>query len=361
LGVTFALEMTCMRATIENQKYMMSTSDQKRSKMTGKWAIVCGALVATCGVAVADVVGDCHLKFQPEVSLPACTEIIGSPKFGPDEKAFAYGYRGEARTAAGDLQPAIADFTESIRLKKDNMSAFAGRGGANFNAGNSADSIADYSEAIRLSPRSEELYVERGHVYVESGKEDVAIRDFTEAIRLNPATWRAFNERGAAYFKKGDLVRAREDYTAGIALFPLAQIYLNRGRVYEAQGKTADATEDFRHALLNDPSLVQARDALTRLGAVGATTETDQRVRQGLALAEKSCGSCHALGATGVSPDNNAPAFRDIYRRHPLYSLRAPITVAIHATHDEMPRFVAVSDEEIGTIVAYINSLSTTR
>lgn len=322
-------------------------------------AIACVVLAATCRVAVADVAEECRQGDRPEVRHRACTEIITSPTFGPDEKALAYRYRGEAHTDAGDVRSAIADFTESIRLKKDNMSAFADRGRANFSDGNLAGSIADYSEAIRLLPASADLYVQRGHVYIVSEKVDAAISDLTEAIRLNPSSAQALSTRGAAYVKKGDYVRAQQDYTAAIALFPFPAIYQDRGFVYETQGMTKDAIADFRYALLHDPSLAGARAALKRLGApADATTiEADQRVRQGKALAEKSCGNCHAVGANGISPDKNAIEFRNYYRGQQLFELRQPIARAIRGTHEAMK--VALSDKEIDTIIAYINSLST--
>jgi tetratricopeptide (TPR) repeat protein len=328
--------------------------------MRGKLAIGCFVLAVTGRVAVADVVSECRWHPRPEVRMRACTEIITSQSFGPDEKALAYGYRGNAHTNAGAVRPALADFAESIRLKMDNVSAFAGRGRAKLKMGNLPGAIADYSEAIRLSPVSAELYIERGHVYIVRGKADAALRDFTEALRLDPWSWLAFNERGLAFFMKGDLVRAQEDYTAAIAIVQLPTIYANRGYVYEAQGRTKDAIKDLRQALLGDPSLVEARDALKRLGAEQAIPiETDQRVRQGKASAEINCVSCHAVGDTGVSPNKDAPEFRNIYRRHPLYALRQPITRAIRATHDQMPQFMP-SDKEIDAIVAYISSFSTT-
>jgi len=168
----------------------------------------------------------------------------------------------------------------------------------------------------------------------------------------------ALNERGAAYFKKGDLVQAQKDYSAGLALLPFAELYLNRGYVYDAQAKRTEAIDDFRQALLRDPSLAEAAKALKRLGVSDAMLEADRRVLQGKALAEKSCGNCHAVDAKGNSPDKNAPAFLNLSRRHPLLALRRPITQAIHAAHDQMPNFKP-SNDEIDVIVAYINSLST--
>jgi len=228
-------------------------------------------------------------------------------------------------------------------------------------AGNRIGSIEDYSEAIRISPASAELYLERGHVYIVSRKADDAIRDFSEAIRLDARSAYGFNGRGVAYFKKGDLLRAQQDLTHAIALIPLPGFYANRGDVLEAQGRTSDAIEDFRKALLGDPSLVYARQALERLGAIDAIAiETDARIRQGEVLAEKNCSGCHAVGVRGFSPNKNAPEFRNLNRRHPNSWLRAPITKGVLATHEQMPQF-NLPAEDVDTIIAYINSLSSKR
>lgn len=242
------------------------------------------------------------------------------------------------------------------------MSAFAGRGRAKFADKNLTGSIADYSEAIRLSPLTADLYVQRGHVYIVSNQLDAAISDLTEAIRLNPSSAQAFSNRGVAYVKKRDFDRAIDDYTAAIALFPFPELYANRGFIYEVQGRSHEAIDDFQYALLHDPSLIGARDALKRLGASedAVTSKANERVRQGAALAEKSCSGCHAIGTTGVSPNKNATEFRNYYQKQPLFELRQPITRSIRAQHDLM-QTRNLSDLEIDMIVAYINSLSTAK
>jgi tetratricopeptide (TPR) repeat protein len=256
---------------------------------------------------------------------------------------------------------AIGDFDESIRLQKNNAVAFGGRGRAKLVIGDLKGSIADYSEAIRLSPDTAQLFIEWGHVYLESGDIVSAIRDETEALKLEPRNAIALNERGVAYFKKGDLAAAEQDLTEALKTLPAAEIFANRGNVENAQGNSADAIRDFRQALLDDPSLVQARDALRRLGALEpVATDTDRRVRQGRQLAEKNCSRCHSVSARGASPNKEAPAFRNLSQRHPLYWLRQPSTRGIQATHERMPKF-NVSAAQIDTIVAYINSLSTSR
>lgn len=325
-------------------------------------SFVAGCLLAlTCRVAFADVIAECNQAPRSEAGVLACTEIIEGPSFGPNEKALAYESRGKARIGAGAIRSALADFSEAVRLRPDNGSAFAGRGWTKFLAGDWNGAISDYSEAIRLSPGSADFYIERGHVYIVAKEVDAAIADLTEAIRLNPQSFQAFNERGLAHFRKGDLVRAQEDITAAIARFPAADFYANRGYVYEAQGRKEDAIDNFVLALLGDPSLVHVRDALERLGALPAIAiKTEKHIREGEALAAKNCGGCHGVAASGFSPNKDAIEFRNIYRRHALFELRQPITRAVMATHEQMPQF-QLSADEINAIVAYINSLSTPR
>lgn len=199
-------------------------------------------------------------------------------------------------------------------------------------------------------------------VYLAQGNPDASIRDLTEAIRLEPRSAAAFNNRGLALRKKGDLDGAMQDYSAAIAINPIyALAYENRGYLQEARGQRDAATGDLRQALLLDPSLVGARDALRRLGSwQSIASESDRRIREGHALAERNCSGCHAIGAEGRSTNGNAPKFRGLSRLSKLLALREPITRGIAAPHDRMPQF-AVSDEQVDMIVAYINSLSTQR
>lgn len=312
--------------------------------------------------AAADLIDECRGYSWPDVQLSACTEIIMSPSFGVDAKALAYRYRGDARNNAGAFQQAIADFNESIRLRPDNGPSFAGRARARFSVRNFAGALDDYSEAIQLSPATANLYIERGHVYLSQGNLDASIRDLNEAIRLDPRSESAFNNRGLALRKKGDLDGAIQDYSTAIAINPVyALAYANRGYLQSARGQRNAAISDLREALLLDPSMVDVRDALRREGSwPSIASESDRRIREGQALAERNCSGCHAIGAEGRSANSKAPEFRNLNRRHTLLALREPITRGIAAPHDQMPQYV-LSDEEIDMIVAYINKVSSTR
>jgi tetratricopeptide (TPR) repeat protein len=307
----------------------------------------------------ATIFDECRHGHRPDARVRACGEIIGGWNFGAEEKALAYNSRGEARVEAGAFGQAIADFTASIQLTRDNVPAFAGRGYARFASGDLTGAIADYSEAIRFAPDSAELYFERGHIHLASGNVGASIRDLTTAIRLNPENAAAYNNRGLAFRKQGDAAHALQDYGAAIALNPVyALAYANRGYLYEGQGRKNEAIGDLQHALALDPSQPEVMAALKRLGvASGATAESAWRIREGKALVQANCSACHAVDAQGASPNIRAPEFRNLQRRHRLLALREPISRAIAAPHDEMPQFF-LSEMDVDLVVAYINSLA---
>ncbi len=320
-------------------------------------------IVASCfQSAAADWISECRGEGWSAARLAACTQIILSPSFGPDVKALAYRFRGDARSEAGAFRQAIADFNEAIRLVTNDPLAFAGRGWGRFSIGDLTGAIHDYDQAIQLSPDSANFYIERGHLYLVNGNVEASVRDLTEAIRLDPQSASAYNNRGLAFRKKGDFDAALRDYDQAIAINPVyALAYANRGYLLEARGKRTAAIDDLRQALLLDPSLVSARDALRRLGneqAVGS--ESERRIREGQELVERNCSGCHAVGAKGRSPNGRAPEFRNLRLFYPLVALRKPITRGIAAPHDQMPQYT-ISDEQIDEIVAYINSFSTRR
>ncbi|MBS0250732.1 MAG: cytochrome c [Proteobacteria bacterium] len=82
----------------------------------------------------------------------------------------------------------------------------------------------------------------------------------------------------------------------------------------------------------------------------------EQDVSKGLAILQKNCARCHALGLTEKSPHAQAPPFRDIVNRYPVEDLEESLAEGIMSGHPDMPEFTFEPDE-IGSIIAYLNSL----
>jgi tetratricopeptide (TPR) repeat protein len=321
---------------------------------------LCAAAVLAigAGAAQADRLKDCRESHINAVQIIACSDVITHKTMPLDARVDAYRIRAGAYVERAAHNEAIADYSEALRLKPDDGASYFGRGQARLALNQTDGAISDFTQAIRLSGDSPGLYVARGYAQLVKGNANESIADFTVAIRLDPKNASALNNRGLAYRKKGDLGNAIKDYTAAIGLNPIyALAYNNRGYVFEARGERQAAAADFRRALSLDPTLVGAKEGLTRLGEpVTVSAESDKLIAEGRGLAEKNCAWCHAIGKKGASPNPRAPAWRDLYKRHPILALREPLTLGIGRPHAEMPKF-ELTDNEIDTIVAYINSL----
>ena len=321
-----------------------------------------GAVAAGLGLGAsavqADRLSDCTESRIGAVRIIACSEVIDAKSTSPETLIKAHRARAEAYAERAANKGAIADYTEALRLKPDDGESYYGRGQARLGLNQTDGAISDLTQALRYSGDQPGLYIARGYAQLVKGNPNESIADFSVAIRLDPKNASALNNRGLAYRKKGDLDLAIKDYSAAIALNPIyALAYNNRGYVFEAKGNRQAAAADFRRALSLDPSLVGAKKGLKRLGEPQTVSaESDKLIAQGRALAEKNCAWCHAIGRKGDSPNARAPAWRDFHKRHPILALRDPLTRGIGRPHDEMPRF-ALTDNEIDTIVAYINSL----
>ncbi len=337
----------------------MRTETSRHPRNTLLLAVALSALMAQ---AAADPLQDCIQDKRARLRLQTCPAVIDSPAYNALEKSSAYANLGELRLQAGALKEATSDFANAIRLNGSNDRAFAGRAQARFLSRNIRGAIQDFDKAIALAPGESAYLIGRGHALLVSGEPDASIRDLDEAIRLDPRSAAAFNNRGLAYRKKNDFANALADYNEAIALNPAyALAHANRGYLFERQGRRREAVDDFTQALRLDPSQVQTRRALRRLGSIdGAERESDTRVKLGQTLVNVNCAPCHAAGARGVSPNPDAPPFRELHKRHQMMSLRAPITRAIATPHETMPAF-RPSSEELDAIVAYINSLPSTR
>ena len=191
-------------------------------------------------------------------SSPQVAQDSGSPSQIPP---VALNSRGTARLAKGDLDGAIQDYSEAIRLKPDYADSFNGRGVARHDKGDLDGAIQDYSEAIRLKPDYSIAFDNRGTARHVKGDLDGAIQDHSEAIRLEPDYARAFHNRGTARHDRGDLDGAIQDYSEAIRLKPdYADSFNGRGVARHDKGDLDGAIQDFTEAIRLLPDYAIAFD-----------------------------------------------------------------------------------------------------
>ncbi len=155
---------------------------------------------------------------HPDIRIIACTRNIESGRFIGHNLAVAFTNRGDAYKRKGQFGPAIADYSEAIRLKSDDAAFMVSRGNAYFYDGQFDRAIDDYNAAIRLDPRLSQAYGNRGNVHRKKGRFAQAIKDYDKALQLMPESAHVFADRGLAHEKKGEMSLALQDYKKAFEL-----------------------------------------------------------------------------------------------------------------------------------------------
>jgi tetratricopeptide (TPR) repeat protein len=218
-------------------------------------------------------------------SIAACTALIQSGREHGRSLAISYYNRGIGWMRKGDVDRAITDLTQAIRVDPGYAKAYNARGAA-FGKKHEPDrAFADFDRAIELDPSLAPAYSNRGSAFADKGELDRAIADANAAIRINPNYARAYAVRGRAYAQKGEPDRALPDLDQAIGLDArFAPAYNARGLVYRNRGDKGRALSDFDEAIRLDPSLGAAYNnrALLRRDQrdfVGALVDLDQAIR----------------------------------------------------------------------------------
>jgi tetratricopeptide (TPR) repeat protein len=122
-------------------------------------------------------------------------------------------YRANVARSAGELDAAVAGYTRALALDVPlRAQALNNRGVARAARGELDAALADISEAIRLRPEAA-WYLNRGSVRVRSDPA-AAIADWTEALRRDPDLLEARYARAAAREATGQIAGAIADYRA---------------------------------------------------------------------------------------------------------------------------------------------------
>jgi tetratricopeptide (TPR) repeat protein len=190
----------------------------------------------------------------PDERIAACTQIIDSRRASAEERAEAFRFRAVALRQKNELDRALADHDQSIKLNPKAAVAFAARA-LTWQKKNELDrAIADLDQAHKLAPKNAVILTERGVVYRMKGDVDRAIADHSAAIRIDPKFANAFNARGFAYRQKADHDRAMADYDRAIKLVPNHLLALgNRASLWRAKGEFDRAIVDLDTAIRAHP------------------------------------------------------------------------------------------------------------
>jgi tetratricopeptide (TPR) repeat protein len=152
--------------------------------LVGIFAIAGSVLVSP---AVADDVDTCNTRAGGDAAIAACTRIMQNANVRtPASRAMVYTMRGRVYQTKGELDRAIADYDEAIRLDPISAKAYSSRGTAYQTKGDRDRAITDYSEAIRLNPNDSVSYHNRGLAKRAKGDSAGGEADIAKAKQLDP-------------------------------------------------------------------------------------------------------------------------------------------------------------------------------
>ena len=117
------------------------------------------------------------------------------------------------------------------------------------------DSVTLWQKSIETMPESSTLHANLGGVYAQQGNLDEAEKWYLKSIQINPNNINSHNILANIYFQQGKYDLLNQQLETILKIRPNdAQLYIKLAESYKAQGKIQEAVENYRKAMLRDPS-----------------------------------------------------------------------------------------------------------
>jgi tetratricopeptide (TPR) repeat protein len=236
-----------------------------------------GAIVATPATAqkptpasqCEDTAGK---RFAVDVRIGGCSSAIKAAKRPGKSTAWAYNNRGFAWLEKEDLDRAMADFTEAIRLDPAYARAYHGRAIAWRRKGEFSRAMADLDYALSLDTSDAAAFYFRAQMRWHESRYPEARDDLGRAIALDRQNTEYRLSKARLEVLIGQFAEAAKDCAAVLQYDSRnLQAWECKGEAEVKAGHASAALESFREALELDPRSVRAGvglgDAHLRLGS----------------------------------------------------------------------------------------------
>jgi tetratricopeptide (TPR) repeat protein len=159
----------------------------------------------------------------------------------------------------GDLDVALSDYAEALRLEPENVEALVGRAKVNRQRGVLEAAADDLSRALELDGTNLEARRLRGITLEARGLYEDALADYEIMVRESPSA-DAFRNLGDVHLSLGQTEQAERDYDTALEFDDrYLAAYIGRGCAYGREFEYTRAIEDFDRVLELEPDHMQAR------------------------------------------------------------------------------------------------------
>lgn len=143
----------------------------------------------------------------------------------------------------------IATYNELINNNPEFASAYVNRALAKLNSGDLDGAVNDYQQAIKIDSQDPTLYLNRALALVKQQQWRKALQDLNKALQLDPMNPKALRSRGRVLFQLEEYQLALEDMNESIRLEPqFGGGYFNRALVLQKTGDLKNSCKDLETA-----------------------------------------------------------------------------------------------------------------
>lgn len=196
---------------------------------------------------------------------------------------FAHGHLLERQ---GNLEKAVAQYEEALRIQPDFVTAINRLGITLNKLGRNAEATQRFERAVALAPSAPFLFNNLGFSLYLEGRYDEAEAALRRAVELKPDFTRASMNLGMTFGKQ---MRFEEALVAFRTGSDEANAYYNLGVVQSDARRYTDAVRSFSRALEIDPKLDIAREHMQEISELAAAQElSEQLAREQIAYHQKT-------------------------------------------------------------------------
>ena len=189
-------------------------------------------------------------------------------------QALAHLEQGQVLYDRGELDKAITEWRETVRLAPTNAKAHHLMGLALGDSGEHLRAVSMLQTSLRLDPENAMAHVHLARALANKGDTQEAIVAYRKALQLVPTSAYIHDQLGHVLASTGDVQQAAEEWQDAVELDPdYAYTHANLGEALEQLGKKTQALSAYERAvqLAPDASFVaEVRQRIKRLRASGS-------------------------------------------------------------------------------------------
>ena len=179
----------------------------------------------------------------------AIDELSQAIKINPNYM-MQYINRGYVKHVLMDYQGAMEDYNSALKINPNSAQAFNNRGVLKVALNDIKGAFDDYEKALSLNSKYADVYYNRGNLKYMTNDNEGALKDYDMAIKYNPKDSEAYNNRGVVKRRMNLNVGALSDYSQAIAINPNDSIaYANRGHLKKLYFDNEGAAIDLDQAV----------------------------------------------------------------------------------------------------------------